>query len=99
MAEAARKLNMSKIGYCRYEYGDRTPSIQTIEIIAQCFDTSVDYLLGKTDDMSPDCIVIHKNSSPELFEVLQGLSSMDSSMQKRIFEYYKKITKKDEVEF
>ena len=23
-AEAARRLNLSKIGYCRYEYGERT---------------------------------------------------------------------------
>ena len=88
---------MSKIGYCRYEYGERTPSLQTIEVIAQCFNTSVNYLLGKTEDISPEQIVIHKSSSPELFEVVQGLSSLNPSMQKRLFEYYKKITSKKEV--
>ena len=91
MAEAARRLNMSKIGYCRYEYGERMPSLQTIEVIAQCFGTSTAYLLGKSDDISPDYIVIHKSSSPVLYEMIQGLSSLDSSTQKRIMEYYKRI--------
>ena len=34
MAEASRRMNLSKIGYCRYEYGDRSPSPQTIEVFA-----------------------------------------------------------------
>ena len=33
MAEASRRLNLSKIGYCRYEYGERVPSQKTLEII------------------------------------------------------------------
>lgn len=98
MAEAARKLNMSKIGYCRYEYGDRTPSLQTVEVLAQFYETSVDYLLGKTDDMSPDCIVIRKNSSPDLFEIVQSLSSVNCSSKKAILEYYKAMIKKIEAE-
>lgn len=37
MAEASRRLNLSKIGYCRYEYGERVPSQQTLEIIDSMF--------------------------------------------------------------
>ena len=91
MAEAARRLNLSKIGYCRYEYGDRTPSAQTIEVIAQCFGTSVDYLLGNTDDMSPDCIVIRKDDDPELYDLYRVLSNHDSPARKRIIAYYEKM--------
>ena len=43
MAEAGRLLNMSKMGYCRYEYGDRVPSYQTIQYIAELMGTSYDY--------------------------------------------------------
>ena len=93
MAEAARRLNMSKIGYCRYEYGERTPSFQTIEIIAQCFNTSVDYLLGKTEDDSPDYIIINKTTSPELFEIVREFSSLNHSAQDRLLAYINKITK------
>lgn len=94
MAEAARRLNLSKIGYCRYEYGERTPSVQTLEVIAQCFGTSVDYLLGNTNDMSPDCIVIRKDTDPELYELYRGLSDQDSSVRKRMITYYDKINKR-----
>ena len=69
-AEAARRLNLSSIGYCRYEYGDRTPSIQTLEVIAQCFGTSVAYLTGETDEFAPDKIVVDKNTNRELFNLL-----------------------------
>lgn len=91
MAEAARRLNLSKIGYCRYEYGERTPSLQTLEIIAQCFGTSVDYIVGNTDDMSPDTLVITKDSSPELYEFVRSLCTSDDSTQKRIITYFNKI--------
>ena len=73
MAEAARRLNLSKIGYCRYEYGDRTPSPQTVEVIARVFGTSVAYLTGESGDMTPDFIIIDKNGTPELFELVQSL--------------------------
>lgn len=92
-AEASRRLNLSKIGYCRYEYGDRTPSMQTLEVIAQCFNTSVDYLTGKTDDISPDRIVIDKNVNPEIFSLVQKLSGYDNKTIHRIITYASQILK------
>ena len=92
MAEASRRLNLSKIGYCRYEYGDRTPSRQTVEVIARVFGTSVAYLIGESEDISPDSIVINKNDAPELFELVQSLSDSDPSFQRRIWAYAKKLS-------
>ncbi len=91
MAEAARRLNLSKIGYCRYEYGERVPSPQTVEIIAQCFGTSADYLTGVTDNMSPDYIIVRKNDSPVLYNLMQELSSSDDMTLQRLLTYYKKL--------
>ena len=93
MAEASRKLNLSKIGYCRYEYGERVPSIQTIEVIAQCFHTSVDYLVGITDNPSPTQIVIDKESNPELFELIELFRNNDSDQIKRLIAYYQELSK------
>ena len=92
MAEASRRLHMSKIGYCRYEYGQRAPSLQTTQVIAQCFHTSVDYLLGNTDDFAPDRIVIRKDSAPELFEIVRQLDSLDPAARQRLFAYFQKLT-------
>lgn len=91
MAEASRILNLSKIGYCRYEYGERTPSPHTMEIIAQCFNTSVDYLTGISDDPLPDKIIIEKERDPILFEMVNICQNKDSNQAKRLFEYYNLI--------
>lgn len=92
-AEAARRLNLSSIGYCRYEYGDRTPSLQTLEVIAQCFGTSVAYLTGETDEFTPDKIVITQKNSPELFEFVQSFSDCDNDFIKRISAYASQLLK------
>ena len=90
-AEASRRLNLSKIGYSRYEYGERTPSAQTLEVIAQCFGTSVDYLTGKTDEIAPDKIVIDKNSNPAFFDLVKKLSVLDDAQVKRLTVYATKL--------
>ena len=90
-AEAARRLNLSSIGYCRYEYGDRTPSKQTLEVIAQCFGTSVAYLTGETDEFAPDKIVVDKNTNPELFNLLNVCANSDDAALRRISLYAKEL--------
>ncbi len=90
-AEASRRLNLSKIGYCRYEYGERTPSPQTLEVIARCFSTSVDYLTGKTNDIHADFVVFTKEDNPILFELVSTLKNIDESSITHLLEYCKKI--------
>ncbi|CBK75206.1 Helix-turn-helix [Butyrivibrio fibrisolvens 16/4] len=92
-AEASRRLNLSKIGYGRYESGDRTPSIQTLEVIAQCFGTSVAYLTGETDEINPDKVVITKMNSPELFNLILSVSECDDAFIRRISTYASQLLK------
>jgi len=92
-AEAARRANLSKIGYCRYEYGERTPSIQTLEVLARCFNTSTSYLTGETDNMEPDCLVISKKSHPALFELVTSLRESNDESIKRLLSYYQALKK------
>ena len=96
-AEASRRLNLSKIGYCRYEYGERTPSIQTLEVIARCFNTSVGFLTGKTDDMHPDYIVVSKKENPAMFKLVSTIQDSNDKSIKRLLAYYK-ILKKEETD-
>lgn len=39
--------------YSRYENGRAQPSLETMERLARYFKTSVDYLMGLTDDPHP----------------------------------------------
>ena len=93
-AEAARKLNMSAMGYGRYENGQREPSFQTVCFIASTFNTTSDYLYGLTDDPSPSTITISSSENPELFSFVNSLQK-DRDLEKRLLTYFSKLTQQD----
>lgn len=43
-------VGMSALGYQRYEYGDREPAYKKLIALADFFDVSIDYLVGRTDN-------------------------------------------------
>lgn len=47
--DVARHLGISERGYQHYELGERKPDIPTLEALADYFNVSTDYLLGRTD--------------------------------------------------
>ena len=49
----AKMLGMSQTGYSKYETGENDIPTQVLIAIAQYYHTSVDYLLGLTDDPRP----------------------------------------------
>ncbi|CAM3125212.1 Helix-turn-helix [Lactobacillus bombicola] len=46
--KTAKRLKIGLSTYANYEYGLREPDIKMLTLIANLFDTSTDYLLGKT---------------------------------------------------
>lgn len=93
-AEAARKLNMSAMGYGRYENGQREPSFQTVCYIASIFNTTSDYLYGLTDDPSPSTITISSSEDPEIFSFVNSMQK-DKDLEKRLLAYFKIITQSE----
>lgn len=51
--EIAKKLNISQTNYSKYELGKINIPIDTLIKIAIILDTSIDYLLGLTDEVEP----------------------------------------------
>lgn len=51
MQETADRLEIAKSTYAGYEYGYREPSLQALSDIADLFETSVDHILGRSDQM------------------------------------------------
>ena len=47
--EVAKRLGISQPSYIRYEKGKAEPSLENLVKLADLFDVSVDYLLGRTD--------------------------------------------------
>ena len=52
-AQMAELLGCSQQTYSRYECGKAQMSYQTMDYLAEYFGTSVDYLLGRTDEKTP----------------------------------------------
>ena len=43
-------IGMSMLGYQRYEYETREPAFRNLLALADYFDVSLDYLVGRTDN-------------------------------------------------
>lgn len=46
----AKKINVSAVNYNRYENNQRSPDNETLVLLADFFDVSIDYLLGRTSE-------------------------------------------------
>lgn len=46
----ASAIQISEIAIQRYEYGTRKPTIDILIALADYFDVSLDYLVGRSDD-------------------------------------------------
>lgn len=91
-AEAARRLNMSAMGYGRYESGEREPSFQTVSFIADTFGTTTDFLYGSTDDSSSKTITISADKNPEMFQLFEAINN-NNDLTQRLLSYLSNITK------
>lgn len=48
--EISTWLKMTPNAYQKYEYGEREPNMATFIALADYFDVSLDYLVGRSDD-------------------------------------------------
>ncbi len=90
--EAAMRMQLSQPAYLRYESGERTPSIHVIYYMAHILGTSADYLMGKTNDPTPNFHFIHETEKPELFSLVDTFSNYDTDTQKRLLAYFQMIS-------
>lgn len=52
--EMATVLGMTPNAYQKYEYGEREPNMATLVALADFFDVSLDYLVGRSDNPKRD---------------------------------------------
>lgn len=57
MKDAAQQLNLPYTTYVNYEKGTREPNSETLIQIANFYNTSIDYLLGKSDTRIDDKVL------------------------------------------
>lgn len=58
--QVAAYLNMSQTGYSKYETGENDIPSLIWQMLADLYETSVDYLMGRTDEKTPYPKTKHK---------------------------------------
>ena len=48
--QLATEIGMTTTSYQRYEQGVRTPTLDKLLLLADYYDVSLDYLVGRSDD-------------------------------------------------
>lgn len=66
-AQIAQYLHMTQRTYSHYESGDRNIPVDTLILIADFYNTSIDYIVGRTDIAMPYPPVKKGNKNPERF--------------------------------
>lgn len=98
-AALADKLNMSQSIIGAYETGDRKPSYEAMEQIADFFNVSLDYLRGKETEsiyyMDPDAASYaqYLKDNPDykvLFDAVKDISPEDIDTVRRLLDVYRK---------
>ena len=51
--DIAKYLKVTQAQYCRYEMGVNSIPIEKIDKLANLYNTSIDYLLNRTDERKP----------------------------------------------
>lgn len=90
--EAAKRMKLSQPAYLRYESGARTPSLQTLSVIANVLDTSVEYLTRQSDDSQPISYTVSKKDDPVLFEMIIICKNSKDDITRRLVSYAKKLS-------
>ena len=87
--ELAKKLNLTQQSISLYEKGDREPSIDVLKSIANFFNVSLDYLLGKSDIRNYD-----EDEKEFLFAFHKETEGMTDEEIKDALRFYKEMKKK-----
>jgi transcriptional regulator with XRE-family HTH domain len=83
--ELAIKLNTSPSRIALYETGDRNPDPEMINILADFFDVSADYLLGRVDDpKSHETNVLDELDTIEFHQLEDHLRALPPHAQKQL---------------
>ncbi len=79
--EVAKYLGVSRQCYNNYELGNREPGIETLLRLADFFDVSVDYMLGKEG--------VKESRSEEDDVILEKIRELTAEEKKRVLDFIK----------
>ncbi len=88
-ADVAKALNLHRTSYTNYETDGSRPDPVTLRVLAEMFDVTVDYLLGKDGEDPVDILqdnVTVVALSPEEMELVTSFRQLTESQQQLILQ-------------
>lgn len=98
--ELADRLKINRSTYARYETSATQPDFDTLKLLANFYDVTIDYILGNSDHKK---LTIEEKLSKELrlrdgeniyFYDMEGLDDEDIEMLKKQIELYREMAEK-----
>jgi transcriptional regulator with XRE-family HTH domain len=87
--DMAKYLGISRQGYGNYEKGIREPDNETMGKLAELFETTVDYLLGREEKK------LSFLTDPQKIELYEAINKLNDDNTKFVLEFVKKLPKKE----
>ncbi|WP_426578917.1 helix-turn-helix domain-containing protein [Bacillus altitudinis] len=94
--ELAKKLNVTRSALSQYELGTREPNYDLLLKIADFFEVTVDYLIGRSDN--PDYKIIDENkieSDPDLQIAFNAATDFSEEARKQTIDFINYIREKE----
>ncbi|WP_349292567.1 helix-turn-helix domain-containing protein [Thermoanaerobacterium butyriciformans] len=79
--EIAKFLNVSYSTIAKYESGVRSPDKETLDKLANYFNVSVDYLLGRTDVRNSEKMLNNKLTAKDERDIAKDLEKMMNDLE------------------
>ncbi|HEY8391378.1 MAG TPA: helix-turn-helix transcriptional regulator [Capillibacterium sp.] len=84
--DLAEKLNLTQKTISNYENNERFPDQKTLHKIADLFNVSIDFLLGRTEIRAPiEIVAAHRNDDP--------MTELPESARQSVLNFIKQIKK------
>lgn len=80
----AEKVNMSAVTYNRYEKNQRSPDNATLVLLADFYDVSVDFLLGRSNEIQSTQAIYMTDFEKKLLSATENFTKKE---QEKIIEY------------
>lgn len=91
-------IGVTKVSICGYENGTRTPSLETFGILADIFETTTDYLLGRevsiVNEEGNEYIGSVSKDDIEIIQELRHYPNLYAKLIKDVKRYVSLINKK-----
>ncbi|MCJ7840540.1 helix-turn-helix domain-containing protein [Lederbergia sp. NSJ-179] len=80
-------INVTKVSISGYENGNRTPDTETLQSLADYFEVSTDYLLGRTDKDSEEKTAEEIYEDPDFQYAMRSAQGLSEESKQKVFDF------------